>query len=173
MRTFDAEKVPCPFCNTKAPQWEHHAFYERYIIEFIHSEVIIRTITITRLRCSSCNHTHAVLPYFLIPYSSYSLTFILTVLNKFFSRTQTVKAFCSSFQISHSTLYDWVKLFRLHKKLWLGILEDMISEPVDFLASLFEMQSYLFVSDFYASFFDHFAISFLQGISKTAVFNSS
>ena len=96
MSTFDATKVPCPFCNTKEPHWEHHAFYERYIIEFINSKIIVNTVTITRLRCGSCIRTHAVLPVFFIPYSSYSLTFVLTVLNQFFSRTQTVEALCSS-----------------------------------------------------------------------------
>jgi|LGOV01.1.fsa_nt_gb transposase-like protein len=173
MLTFDANKLPCPFCGAKEPQWKHHAFYDRYIIEFTNSKVIVNTVTITRLRCDSCNSTHALIPDFLIPYSSYSLTFILAVLNQFFSKTQTVKSLCSYFQISHSTLYNWVNLFRIHKKLWLGVLEDMISEPIDFLNTLLEQDSHLLTNNFLTNFFDCFAFSFLQGISRTADFNSS
>lgn len=173
MHTFDASKVPCPFCNAKDPQWNYHASYDRYIIEVINGKVVVNTVVITRLRCSSCNRTHAILPDFLIPYSSYCLAFILMVLNQFFSKTQTVNSLCVSFQISHSTLYGWVKLFLIHKKLWLGVLEDMISNSIDFLNSRFDLRTHLFASEFLSSFFEHFAISFLQGISVTAAFDSS
>ncbi|MFQ7288271.1 MAG: DUF6431 domain-containing protein [Lacrimispora saccharolytica] len=49
-------------------------------MDFIHGKPVTQEITVLRLVCVSCGHTHAVLPDMIIPYSGYGLFFILLVL---------------------------------------------------------------------------------------------
>ena len=45
---------------------------------------VCHQVTVRRFRCSSCSHTHALFLRVLVPYSSYSLRFILLVPRNFF-----------------------------------------------------------------------------------------
>lgn len=65
----------CKFCGYKG-MLHRHGFYSRNVIAKYH----IREINILRVKCPSCNKTHAVLPSFLIPYYQYSLLFIFECL---------------------------------------------------------------------------------------------
>ena len=47
-------------------------------------------LRVPRVKCTSCGRTHALLPEMLIPYSSYSLRFVLTVLEAYFLHAQDV-----------------------------------------------------------------------------------
>ena len=160
---------PCPLCGAKHPHWSFYANYERYLISFEHGATVIYRISVTRLICSSCGHTHAILPEIIIPYGSYSLVFILTVLRDYYLSQMTVQALCDKFQIAHSTLYAWKRLLTLHKKLWLGLLRDLSTKPLDFLALLPSLAT----SDDLFLFYRLHATSFLQGVSKTARFSSA
>ena len=76
-------------------------------------------LRVLRVKCTSCGHTHALLPEMLIPYSSYSLRFILTVLENYFLHIHPVEVICETYQISHSTLYAFRSLFLSPKScLW-------------------------------------------------------
>jgi hypothetical protein len=76
---------------------------------------------------------------------------------------------CEKYQISPSTLYGWKQLMLRHKKLWLGILEDIYQDPLTFLASILESNT----SNNLQQFFKQNGHSFLQGVTKTARLNSS
>lgn len=174
MLDFSKEKLsklvfPCPFCGAKHPHWSEFASYERDLISFEKGLPVTYTITVTRIICSSCGHTHAVLPEIIIPYGSYSLIFILTVLRDYYLSHMTIKALCDKYMIATSTLYAWKRLFLIHKKLWLGILVDAITKPLTFLSSLPSLTT----SDDLAAFFQNHGQSFLQGVSKTAPFSSA
>ena len=115
MKDFSSDKLPfiklaCPCCGAKNPTWSYHDSYKRYLISFENEISTTYTIDITRIICSSCKHAHAILPEITIPYSSYSLTFILSVLKDYFSKI-TVKTLCEKYQISASMLYGWKRLF--------------------------------------------------------------
>jgi transposase len=97
-------KLPCPYCGAKNPGWSYHDSYKRYLISFENNQLKIEEINITRIICSSCKHTHAVLPEIIIPYSSYSLLFVLSVLKDYFSE-MSITNICEKYQISPSTLY--------------------------------------------------------------------
>jgi len=174
MLDFSKEKfptldLPCPFCGAKHPVWTEFASYERDLISFEKGLPVTYKITVSRIICSSCGHTHAILPEIIIPYSSYSLIFVLTVLRDYYLSHTTVQALCDKYMIATSTLYAWKRLFQIHKKLWLGILEDAITEPLTFLARLPSPST----SEDLASFFERHAQSFLQGVTKTAHFSSA
>jgi len=81
----------------------------------------------------------------------------------------TVQALCDKYTIAVSTLYAWKRLFQIHKRLWLGILENAVTKPLAFLSALPSTST----SDDLAFFFQCHAYSFLQGVTKTAYFNST
>ena len=96
---------------------------------------------------------------------SYSLSFILTVLRVYFLGSKTIYSICNYFQIAVSTLYEWIKIFKKDKLIWLGILNDASHQPIKFID---DITSLIFSpSDFYKLTLK----SFLQG-SKTIHSNS-
>lgn len=162
---FSPDSFVCPKCGRK-----HDADfinpYSRYLITFESGAVVTHSVQVKQLQCASCNSIHAVLPDHLVPYSSYSLSFILTVLRSYFFRSCTIEALCLRFQIVHSTLYAWLRLFQTHKQLWLGLLRDSEISPIDFISQLFSSQ---FRSEQFVHSFD---LSLMQG-AFTSRFNSS
>lgn len=152
----------CPFCRTKHPEWKKHAEYERYLISYESGCVISYRINIIRYRCSSCRHTHAILPEFIIPYQCYSFLFITAAMRDYFAGALTKEQICEKYSISVSTLYAWKKLFLRQKKLWLGLLDDACTSSMEFLGSL------IFTGRLgeLKVFFLTAGISFLQGASR-------
>jgi hypothetical protein len=161
-------KLSCPCCGAKKPRWSYHGSYKRYLLSFENNQLKTDRINITRIICSSCKHTHAILPEIIIPCGSYCLLFVLSALKDYFSKMDITKI-CEKYQISPATLYGWKQLFLRHKKLWLGILEDMYQNPLLFLASILESDT----SKKLQQFFKQNGHSLLQGVTKTARFNSS
>lgn len=106
IRDFNPSNFLCPFCMTKYPDWKKHTTYERYIISFEGGEVIDHQVTIIRYSCSSCKHTHALLPEILIPYRSYNIFFILSALKDYFSKSMTLEKICEKYGVSVSTIYS-------------------------------------------------------------------
>jgi hypothetical protein len=160
-------KMACPYCCAQNPSWSYYDSYKRYLISFENGKSVAHSIKITRIECSSCKHPHAILPEFIIPYKSYSLLFILRVLRDYFSKVK-INALCEKYNISATMIYEWKKLFLLHKELWLGILENICQNAMDFLSKI-PVQS---TSKDLENFFKSIGYSFLQGIRKTAKLNS-
>ena len=127
---------PCPVCGAKGCM-DVSGHYERYLVSWEDGGAVSRIITVERRQCASCGHTHAVLPSCLIPYKSYSLRFILIVLRGYFLRACPVEQLCGRYGISISTLYRWIKLFKRHKALFLGVLEDARMSCLSFLEGVF------------------------------------
>lgn len=105
IKEFNPDKFSCPLCKSKHPNWKRHATYERYILSFENGTSITYLVFIIRYRCSSCEHTHALLPEFLVPYRSYSIIFILSVLKDYFTKSLTIEKICEKYQVSASTVY--------------------------------------------------------------------
>lgn len=124
----------CPVCHAKACL-SPFAPYTRYMVEW-KGLPVTHEVTVQRYQCSSCGHTHALLPSPLVPYSSYSLRFILLVLRSYFLHRACVQEICERAGIAVSTLYRWKALFLAHKALWLGILENLKASAEAFLDSM-------------------------------------
>lgn len=151
----------CPSCGA-IHTCSLHAHYNRDMIALEDSLPKVYSVSVPRLLCSSCGHTHAFLPACLIPYGSYSLFFILTVLRLYFLRSYTVENLCIRFSISVSTLYAWIHLFSRQKSLWLGVLKDSSTSSLGFLSLLWDWDLFL------EQFFLRSATSFLQPFRFTA-----
>ena len=160
--SFVISREVCPFCKARY-LCSFHSSYVRDMIVIEKGSVVCHSLTISRVICSSCGHTHAILPDVLIPYGSYSLFFILKVLRLYFLHSFTIEELCSSYEISISTLYAWVHLFQKQKALWLGVLSDAAISPLSFLSLLMD------TSSFTAKFFQSFFFSFLQQYRFTSL----
>jgi transposase len=171
MKDYGKEKLrlmkkPCPYCGAKEPVWSYNDTYPRNLISFENGKEKTYVIDITRVYCSSCGHAHAILPEMIIPYKSYSLFFIISVLRDYYAKHK-IKKICGKYNISISTLYNWKKLFCLHKRLWLGVLEDIYQTAKDFISRLLNLNT----SNKLEEFFLQNGYSFLQGVSKTAKYD--
>ena len=158
MRSFQPETVECPICHSKG-NCKIHASYSRSIIDIIHGKPAYQDICVTRIICESCGHTHAILPDMIIPYSQYSIFFILRVLSEYFTHLKTVDSLCTTFNITPSMLYRWRDLFLQNRSVWLSVLEQQEQTPWDFIKSLCLLKAF---SEFTSAFFRLTNSSFLQ-----------
>ena len=158
MASFCTERETCPICGSSG-NCHIHAYYGRRIIDFIHGKPVTQEITVLRLVCVSCGHTHAVLPDMIIPYSGYGLFFILRVLAEAFLDRSSVEALCERFRITRNQFYKWKQIFSQHKQEWLGMLEHSETSGLDFLLGIARLPEY---SLFSGGFADKTAYSFLQ-----------
>lgn len=132
---LDINSLVCPHCRAKF-NCTYFSSYSRNLITFINTSNTCYDIAIIRVKCNSCLQTHAVLPEHFIPFGSYSLSFVLTVLRAYFLGSKTISYICNYFQIAMSTLYDWIRLFKEHKLIWLGLLKDASHQPIKFIDDL-------------------------------------
>lgn len=144
----------CPVCHAKACL-SPFASYTRYLVEWEDGLPATHEVSVQRYLCSSCGHTHALLSSALVPYSSYSLRFILMVLRDYFLGRSCVQKICGHAGISASTLYRWKNLFLSHKALWLGVLEDMGTPAETFMDSMDGTLMQGFCQKFLFSFLQH------------------
>lgn len=130
--------------------------------------MVYTSIEVKRVRCGSCGHTHAVLPDFIIPYTTYSLLFILQVLAAYFLGSGIVEELYGRFSITPSMLYQRKASFLSDREIWLGILMAAETAPIDLVRQLFAMPSY--AAGFGMPFFTLTARSFLQTHREAAFF---
>jgi transposase-like protein len=148
----------CPSCGATG-KLTPYGKYSRYLVYRNKGNNIESRIWPLRFECLSCGKTHALLPSILIPYSPYSLRFILSVLIAYFERTTTVVALCEEFGIAVSTLYAWKHRLLLHMDLLLGAIKSQAEPAPSLLLSLFESGQ---LWDRLSDFFSRHAFSFMQ-----------
>ena len=148
----------CPRCGAFG-KLSPYGSYFRNLVSYKDGIIVESRVSPLRFECTSCGATHALLPDIIIPYSPYSLRFILTVLTAYFERKTTVAEVCCRFSIAVSTLYSWKERLLEHKELLLGILESLKESGITFLRSLFGVAC---LSDRLRSFFQRYAFSFMQ-----------
>lgn len=135
IRSLCQPDCSCSYCGA-AGCMEFFACYNRYLVGLYGNQPVTHVVPIKRYRCTSCTHTHAALSSSMVPYRSYSLRFILTVLRSYFLHRMSVEEICATYGIAISTLYQWKRLFLKQKALWLGALEDLLQEEGSFMDSL-------------------------------------
>lgn len=158
MAEFRPELETCPICGS-CGNCHVHDYYGRTITDFFHQNKSTTSLCIMRVMCDSCDHTHAILPDIIIPYSSYGILFVLTVLADYFTERYSLEYLCEKYDISEKQLRKWLTLWKSHKQKWLGLLNDAETNSDSFHAFLCQMQDY---SSFSMEFIRRFAHSFLQ-----------
>lgn len=158
MALFRPELETCPICGSTG-NCHIHDYYGRSIIDFKSGRQKKSDLCVLRVFCDSCNHAHAILPDIIIPYSSYSLFFVLRILGEYFSDLYTIEQLCERYGISRNQLFKWLALFRSHKQEWLGLLSDAEVSDFSFLKILTSVDSF---SSFSMEFIRRSSHSFLQ-----------
>lgn len=80
MSHFKPDQETCPICGSFG-NCRIHAYYGRHITDFIAGKSVKSDICVLRVLCNSCRRSHAILPDVIIPYSDYSLFFVLRLLD--------------------------------------------------------------------------------------------
>ncbi len=126
----DITALQCPVCAAKGCLVPWEPYGRDLILPDGNGGQDIERVRVRRVLCTSCGHTHALLPQEAIPFGSYSISFVLDVLQRYFRHWGNVEELCMCAGISHSKLYVWKHLFLTHKRLFLGLLRDgEISTP--------------------------------------------
>lgn len=157
MKDFSAEREQCPACGSKG-HCRIFAYYRRWVIDIYGGEPVCTQLDICRVKCT-CGHTHAILPDCVIPYSQYSLPFVLYILLLYFRHSRTIEDICVSFGITHSMIYRWKKIFEKHKSWWISFTRQEKNASLDFLNNLLDTDPF---TDFSMGFFCATLFSFLQ-----------
>lgn len=165
MLSYSWKNEACPWCGSRG-NCVSFGSYRRSLADFAHGKTVYAQICIPRLRCTSCGHTHAILPDVIIPYSVYSLFFLLRVLAEYFLHLHTVEQLCARFGISVSMLYRFRGLFLSQKQEWLGMLVSAETSPLSFLKDLCLLP--LYSASFACRFVLLSARSFLQSHKNPA-----
>lgn len=126
MSHLQFQQLECPYCGEKG-KFKRHGKYSRYVVEWIEGQRHCSSISVIRFRCGNCRKTHAYLPSFLIPYTSYGMCFVLTVLIQYFKGDMTVEQICGKYDISESMLYRWVHAFENCYEKWAELLRYEIT----------------------------------------------
>lgn len=123
--SFKTSKCSCPGCGALG-HMSYFSSYRRDLISVSEGKRVEASLTVPRFRCISCGRTHAILPDVLIPFSSYSLRFIIAVLLEYLQHKRTVADLCEHWEISVSTLYGWIHLFLDHYNSWCRSLDRIL-----------------------------------------------
>lgn len=169
MALFQPHLETCPICGSTG-NCHIHDYYGRSIVDFISGRQEKSSLCILRVFCDSCQHAHAVLPDVIIPYSTYSLFFVLRILAEYFAGLHTSEQLCERFDISDNQLRKWISLWRSHKRQWLGLLDDASTSDQAFLEEIVTSPSY---SIFSMSFICQLSHSFLQSHKNPSLTRST
>ena len=154
-------KERCDNCSSE-DSYSGYDSYSRMMICLIGGKRAEIEISVPRVKCH-CGRTHALLPDILIPFSSYSLRFIISILWRFIHRRSTVAGFCEYWEISVSTIYYWKHLLLLHYSLWADAV-DRIRVMSGTAAALISVS---FADELPSVFYKRFGFSFLQSCAIT------
>lgn len=162
MESISLKDLICPSCGAKHAL-SLFASYERHLVTYDGNVTHDNIINISRYICSSCGHTHAILPPVIIPYSSFSFKFTVSIIHDYLiGRFRSVEAMCKHYGIAISSFYRLFKKLEEHKKLWFGLLEDKLNSSLDFIRNL-KIYTFTKIETFIINFFKQNGLSFFQG----------
>jgi len=162
--SVNRETLVCPFCGAKH-SLSSFASYKRHLVTYNNNTPQNNMITIPRYICSSCGHTHALLPSVIVPYMSFSFKFTVSLIHDYFAhKYHSVEAMCEHYVIAISTFYRILNRFKKHKQVWLGLLEDKLILSLNFVQHIIN-STFDEIEDFKIQFFKQNGSSFFQGTS--------
>jgi len=106
-------KTRCPACYAVG-RFKLHGSYFRHIVYFSKLEIVHKHIEIKRVKCISCNVTHAVMPGDLIPYKLLSLLVLLLILVQHYVNKMPVLKVEEAYKFSYQFIYSAIAAFRMH-----------------------------------------------------------
>lgn len=114
---YDPSTDRCQACNGTGLVMS--SSYKRWIYALENGVKTAKHIYVRCVHCEGCGgYYHALLFDILVPFTRYTLHFIMAVLDAYFHRTTAVVDLCLEWGISKSTLYRWRRRFISHYNLW-------------------------------------------------------
>lgn len=174
IENINVSELACPSCGAKH-SLTYLCSYTRHLIIYHNGKVSDNIINVPRLVCGSCRSsrsrgsTHAILPPVIVPYKSYGFSFLISVLHDYIVKKFTsLQLLCEHYSLPESTFRRILKEFKLHKDLWLGLLESKTQPNQKFISKL-KYSPYIENENFISEFFNRFKISFLQQNVKLGI----
>ena len=119
----------CPSCHAPASAFRRNGSYRRHLVCYHDGHVSDRMISLRCALCSSCGSSHSLLLSVIIPYSSFSLGFLISLLySRLTRRFPSVPELCTHFAVSESTFYRIKKRFILDSKELMAALRDFFPD---------------------------------------------
>lgn len=117
----------CPSCHAPAPAFRRNGSYQRHLVCYSKGCVCDRLVTVRSCLCSSCGHSHSLLPSLIIPYSSYSPGFLISLLYaRITGKFGSVISLCEHFDISESTYYRIRRRFVLDSRTFMDAVCSLL-----------------------------------------------
>jgi hypothetical protein len=158
--TLDCDAFICPCCKAKGKA-KGHGSYERNYVYLKGGGYACVLITIARVRCTSCDTTHAILPLTVVPNSVFSIMFIAAVVKEHLEHAfLSMEALAGHYQISLSTLKRLIRRFSAAARVAFGILEG--SGRMLWAAATLASDTLEAIDSFLESFFSLRGRSFCQ-----------
>jgi len=121
--------IKCPYCHSSdVIKW---GFYKRGIYFIDKDNISYKIVDIQRVKCKNCNQTHALIPYFIVPYKQHTLDVILSSISN--------DDISYNYEISFDTVMKWKHQFNMFLP-FLKTMFDNISE----LAIIDKLKSNIF-----------------------------
>lgn len=103
----------CPKCGAKHSLIKH-GYYDRNVCFFDDKFNLEESrLTILRMLCKSCDSTHAILPYDIIPYKIYDRSIFYCILTDHFVCKETIESISEKYNISTRVICEFIKIFRI------------------------------------------------------------
>lgn len=101
----------CPNCYSH--NFSFFGSYSRNLIVLHNDAFIDLTINIKRVLCKSCNHTHALIPNFIVPYKVYTKDAIVFCLYKYCNYNNLSKV-QNIFNVDRQLILNWKNQFNIY-----------------------------------------------------------
>lgn len=100
----------CPCCKGK--EFVYYGSYKRYLRIKENNEITEFEVKIKRVKCKTCNRTHAVIPDFIIPYKLCTVKLVNKVIYLKINNIKTNKEIEEEYEVSRQLLNKWIKEFK-------------------------------------------------------------
>lgn len=158
--------IPCPSCGAKG-NYHNCGSYNRTLLCYSSGQVENYEITVNRIECTSCGHSHALLAPVIIPYSPFSFHFVISLLYDFLThKFSTITKLCLEYAISVSTLYRIYHRFIEDRKLMLGMMQAAATQEFKILKEFIDNGFNKKVDSLLCDFYRSNNASFLQARCK-------
>lgn len=98
----------CPTCGARH-SLTRHATYFRNLVSLRDGILEEEKLCILRLKCNSCTHTHAILPFDVVPFLVYSGSTVLTICSMVFLENHSTKKIGKALSLSYQLIYGFLK----------------------------------------------------------------
>mgnify|MGYP006916095410 CR=1 FL=1 len=103
----DLHSNVCPCCHAKNKLIKYGT-YERNLSILEDNDVVNYKVVVQRVFCTSCNHSHALLPNFIVPYKIMALVSIAQIVQK--ASVSSAYKLAENIKISMQLIYSYIAI---------------------------------------------------------------